>query len=115
MTHQGKKKIRGCLWVAMLCAAFTMVLAFASPRSALAQQAGDAIVTNVEGGKITIKVNNTTVVKTVRPYKRVSVGQPDVADFNAIAPTSILVTAKKPRDARWAPPIGVLQRRSAAA
>src|ERR1051325_2407461 len=95
MTHQHKNKFRGALWWAMLCAAFMMVLAFTSPRAALAQQA-DAIVANLDGGKITLKVNNTTVVKTTRPYKRVSVGQPDVADFNAIAPTSILLTAKKP-------------------
>src|SRR6187401_1636314 len=92
MTHDTKSKFRGRLWAAMLCAAFMMVLAFTCPRAAFAQQAADAIVSNLEGGKITIKVNNTTVVKTARPYKRVSVGQPDVADFNAIAPTSILVT-----------------------
>jgi pilus assembly protein CpaC len=96
MTHQSKSKIRGRLRVAMLCAAFMMVLAFTSPRAAMAQEAGNPIVSNVEGGKINIKVNSTTVVKTARPYKRVSVGQPDVADFNAIAPTSILLTAKKP-------------------
>ena len=95
MTHQNRTKLRGCLWLMMLCAAFMVALALASPR-AFAQQAGDAIVTNVDGGKVSIKVNNTTVVKTARPYKRVSVGQPDVADFNAIAPTSILLTAKKP-------------------
>src|SRR5438874_13431687 len=90
MTHQIKDKLRGTLWVAMLSAALMMVLAFTSPRAAFAQQAPDAIVANLDGGKITLKVNNTTVVKTTRPYKRVSVGQPDVADFNAIAPTSIL-------------------------
>src|ERR1051325_9540399 len=96
MTHRSKSKIRGCLWLMMVCAAFMVALAFTSPRAAFAQQAGDTIVTNVEGGKISIKVNSTTVVKTARPYKLVSVGQPDVADFNAIAPTSILLTAKKP-------------------
>ena len=96
MTHQAKTRLRRRLWLGMLCAAFMMVLAFTSPRAAMAQQAGDAIVSNLDGGKINIKVNSTTVVKTVRPYKRVSVGQPDVADFNAIAPTSILLTAKKP-------------------
>src|SRR5258705_555028 len=96
MTHQNKTKLRSRLWLAMLCAAFMMALAFTSPRAAFAQQAGDAIVTNLEGGKITLKVNSTTVVRTGRAYKRVSVGQPEIADFNAIAPTSILVTAKKP-------------------
>ncbi|HEV8605735.1 MAG TPA: type II and III secretion system protein family protein [Tepidisphaeraceae bacterium] len=96
MIHQSKTRIRGCLWLAMLCAAFMMVLAFTAPRAAIAQQAADAIVANADGGKVTLKVNNTTVVKTVRPYKRVSVGQPEIADFNAIAPTSILLTAKKP-------------------
>jgi len=96
MIHQISNKMRSALWVAMLCAAFMMVLAFTSPRAAFAQQANDAIVANLDGGKISLKANNTTVVKTIRPYKRVSVGQPDVADFNAIAPTSILLTAKKP-------------------
>ena len=96
MTHQSGNKLRGALSVAMLGAAFMMVLAFSSPRPAFAQQGADAIVANLDGGKISLKVNNTTVVKTTRPYKRVSVGQPDVADFNAIAPTSILLTAKKP-------------------
>jgi len=96
MTRQNKTKLRGRLWLAMLCAAFMMALAFTSPRAALAQQAADAIVANVDGGKITLKVNSTTVVRTVRAYKRVSVGQPEIADFNAIAPTSILLTAKKP-------------------
>lgn len=47
-------------------------------------------------GGVHLKANRTSVVTTSRPYKRVSVGQPDVIDFNAIAPTSILVTAKKP-------------------
>src|SRR6266568_5048191 len=92
MTHQIQNKLRGALWVAMLCAAFMMVLAFTSPRAAFAEQPAEAIVANLDGGKIGMKVNSTTVVKTTRPYKRVSVGQPDVADFNAIAPTSILLT-----------------------
>src|SRR5690606_5204198 len=34
-------------------------------------------------------------ISTRTPYKRVSVGQPEIADVNPIAPTSLLVTAKK--------------------
>ena len=35
------------------------------------------------------------MVKTANPYKRISVGAPDVADFNTIGANEILVTAKK--------------------
>src|SRR5204863_477312 len=51
MTHQNRNQLRGAVWIAMLCAAFMMVLAFASPRAAFAQQA-DAIVANPDGGKV---------------------------------------------------------------
>ena len=33
MTQQNKRKIRGCLWLMMVCAAFMLALAFASPRA----------------------------------------------------------------------------------
>src|SRR5258705_12921759 len=89
MTHNNKNKIQAVALIILLIILLVPALSFA-------QAAADNIIANFDGGKINIKVNSTTVVKTVRPYKRVSVGQPDVADFNAIAPTSILLTAKKP-------------------
>lgn len=46
-------------------------------------------------GKIKLTVNKTVVIATTKPFKQVSVGQPDVADVNMISPTSILVTAKR--------------------
>jgi pilus assembly protein CpaC len=46
-------------------------------------------------GKLELTLNKTAVISTRTPYKRVSVGQPEIADVNPIAPTSLLVTAKK--------------------
>src|SRR5881392_650884 len=89
MTHKIKNTIQSA-------ALMILLIILLAPKFSLAQAAADNIIANFDGGKINLKVNSTTVVKTVRPYKRVSVGQPDVADFNAIAPTSILLTAKKP-------------------
>src|SRR4029079_14955876 len=40
-------------------------------------------------------VNKSRVVTTSRNYRRISVGQPDIFEANAIGPTKILVTAKK--------------------
>jgi pilus assembly protein CpaC len=91
----GGARMRGVYKLGTICAVLLMMIAAGSPRAVFAQQA-DNIVVDSGGGKVTLKVNNTTVVRTTRPYKRVSVGQPDIADFNAIAPTSILLTAKKP-------------------
>src|SRR5256885_5860100 len=88
MTDKNKNKIQTAALITLLIIALV-------PKLSLAQ-ADNPIIANFDGGKISLKVNSTPVVKTVRPYKRVSVGQPDVADFNAIAPTSILLTAKKP-------------------
>ncbi len=46
-------------------------------------------------GRLKLSVNKSSVITTNVPYKRVSVGQPDVADVNPIGPGNILVTAKK--------------------
>ena len=48
-----------------------------------------------QSGQVHMKVGRTTVLATAQPYKSVSVGQHEVVDINAIAPTSILLTAKK--------------------
>lgn len=46
-------------------------------------------------GKLNLTVNKSAVVTTRVPYKRVSIGQPEIADVNPIGPGNILVTAKK--------------------
>jgi pilus assembly protein CpaC len=46
-------------------------------------------------GKVTIPVNKSAVITTRFPYKRISIGAPDVADFNAIAAGTVLITGKK--------------------
>lgn len=46
-------------------------------------------------GRLRLTVNKSGVVTTRTPYKRVSIGQPDVADVNPIGPGNILVTARK--------------------
>jgi pilus assembly protein CpaC len=53
------------------------------------------IVSGLEDGKIALTVNKSTVLTTARPYKRVNVSQPEVADVNLLGPRSVLLTAKK--------------------
>src|SRR5687768_4281495 len=49
----------------------------------------------VEGNAVTLFPNRSAVLSTNRPYKRVSIAQPEVADVNPVGPTNLLVTAKK--------------------
>lgn len=49
---------------------------------------------NADGGLRVIS-GKGTVLTTRTPYKRVSIGQPDIADVNTIGPSTVLVTAKK--------------------
>jgi pilus assembly protein CpaC len=77
----------------------TLFIPAAAQRAPSTQPGGQRqlIVGGVDqAGQLSLTVNRTAVLTTAAPYKRVSVGNPDVVDFNAIAPTSILVTAKKP-------------------
>lgn len=48
-----------------------------------------------DDGKLELGAGRSSVINTKGPYKRVSVGQPEIADVNTIGPTSILVTARK--------------------
>lgn len=48
-----------------------------------------------ESGKLELGVNRTAVLTTRNPYKRLSVGSPEIADVTPVGPTSVLVTAKK--------------------
>lgn len=47
-------------------------------------------------GQVNLLMNKSVVITTTKPYSRVNVAQPDVADVNAVGGSSILVTAKKP-------------------
>ncbi|HEX8521738.1 MAG TPA: type II and III secretion system protein family protein [Tepidisphaeraceae bacterium] len=64
---------------------------------AAAANSGQPIVTGGlgEANDIKLLVNKSVVLTTSRPYRRLSVGQPDIFEANAIGPTKILVTAKK--------------------
>jgi pilus assembly protein CpaC len=46
-------------------------------------------------GRITIDVNKSAVITTRFPYTRISIGQPEIADANAIASGTVLITGKK--------------------
>jgi pilus assembly protein CpaC len=59
-------------------------------------KSGDIVADGLSSdGQLHMAVNKTAVITTKVPYKRVSVGQPDIADVNPIGPGNILVTAKK--------------------
>jgi pilus assembly protein CpaC len=49
----------------------------------------------VTEGKLTVDAGKSVVLKTTVPYKRVNVAQPEIADFNTIGDTTILLTAKR--------------------
>ena len=52
-------------------------------------------VTDTKAMKLNVHMNKSIVLETRRPYKRVSVGQPDIADVNLLGQSRILVTGKK--------------------
>lgn len=54
------------------------------------------ITEGLDDGKLGLVMNKSVVLSTRAPYKRVSIGAPEIADVNAIGPNNILVTAKKP-------------------
>ena len=45
--------------------------------------------------KLSLLINKSIVLETRTPYKRVSVGQPEIADVNLLGQSRILVTGKK--------------------
>lgn len=92
---------RARLAKAVLAFGVTAVTLFSGLQSAVAQQTpsrtDSAIVADGTdtNGRLKLTVNKSAVITTKVPYKRVSVGQPDIADVNPIGPGNILVTAKK--------------------
>jgi pilus assembly protein CpaC len=66
------------------------------PAAMGASKGGDIVADGISSdGQLHLSVNKTAVISTKVPYKRVSVGQPEIADVNPIGPGNILVTAKK--------------------
>lgn len=53
------------------------------------------VTDGLEGGRLAMIMNKSVVLVTRAPYKRVSVGAPDIADVNPIGPNNVLITAKK--------------------
>lgn len=49
-----------------------------------------------ESGQIRLTAGESVALSTERPYRRISVGNPDIADVNAISPDELLLTGKKP-------------------
>lgn len=45
--------------------------------------------------QLKLLINKSSVLETRTPYKRVSVGQPDIADVNVLGPGRLLVTGKR--------------------
>jgi pilus assembly protein CpaC len=71
--------------------------ALAKPQTtASAGQRTDLVTDGVTDGRIKLMINRSVVISTKTPYKRVSVGNPEIADVNTIGPSNILLTAKKP-------------------
>jgi pilus assembly protein CpaC len=97
---------RGRMAVAGACAVIGVLTLAAQTQGQTTQPASEAtmpaaeatnqlIVSGLQDGKISLTVNKSTVLTTARPYKRVNVSQPEVADVNLLGPRSVLVTAKK--------------------
>jgi pilus assembly protein CpaC len=48
----------------------------------------------VKDGALRLMVNQTRIIRTTRPYYRVSVASPDIADVTPLAPDALMVTAR---------------------
>jgi pilus assembly protein CpaC len=103
--EQIQKKSRRARAILVLAAAGLVFLA--AVRGSTAQEAAPAtqpatkmtkdLVTEGtdQQGMLHLTVGKSQVIATRTPYKRVSVGEPTIADVNPIGPGTILVTAKK--------------------
>ncbi|HVT91135.1 MAG TPA: type II and III secretion system protein family protein [Tepidisphaeraceae bacterium] len=100
MRNTEKKKSRNLKLLGGAMVAVLAVVQATTAQQATAPQSSNAqgaiVSDGVDGtGRIKLTVNKTAVITTKVPYKRVSVGQADIADVNPIGPGNILVTAKK--------------------
>src|SRR5688500_20370642 len=88
-----------------LCAAAWLVMAMFCATDVAAQTTQPAtgattrIIApgSVENGRLSVAVGKSVVVRTMSPFKRVNIGQPDIADFNLVGDRTILLTAKQAR------------------
>jgi pilus assembly protein CpaC len=85
-----------------LCAAMSMCLAgmlVSSARAATPTSGprGPLVSAGLDEktGTLTILMNKSVTLTTNRPYKRLNIGEPEIAEVNAIATNKILITAKK--------------------
>jgi pilus assembly protein CpaC len=71
--------------------------ATAARTPAAAPNRGPLVTTGLDEktGSLRILMNKSVTLTTSRPYKRLNVGEPEIAEVNAIGTTKILVTAKK--------------------
>ncbi len=106
-----KTSSRCVMGVAALCIGtlLTSGVLFAQPRATTpAGATGDAANANANAGgsfvtgglddkgAIRLNTNKSTIVTTSRPRQSLAIGEPSIADVNAISPTRLLVTGKKP-------------------
>jgi len=86
-----------CRACTAICILALVILARADNTPLTAPALADAgpIARGIDGGVIKLMANKSQVLNTTRPYKRISTAQPDIADITAVAPTSLLLTAKK--------------------
>jgi pilus assembly protein CpaC len=94
MRHPSLKQTLRALTLALAAAALAI-----APAATLAQTpttaTSDLVQSGIDpAGGLNLTVNQSRVVTTSRPYRRVSVAQPDLATVNPVNPTSFLVTAK---------------------
>src|SRR5688500_7335072 len=61
----------------------------------LPEGGGMLVSHGLDGGAIRLMANKSLVLQTSRPYKRVSIAQPEVADVSPVGERGILLTAKK--------------------
>ena len=96
---------RGIVGVAVVIAALMLCVSARAaeapetppPPAAATTPGKPFVISGVDEKTNTVRllVNKSATIETSRPYKRLSNGQPDIAEANPIAPTRILITGKK--------------------
>ena len=66
--------------------------AIASAQPAIAEV---TIASGVDAGELDVPVNKSQILRVDRPYTKVLIGNPDIADIVPISPTSVYVLGKK--------------------
>ena len=97
LSHRGAH--RAARWLAVLAAmAFVLFVgasAVAQPATAPSNR-NDIVSEGVDrDGRVQLTVNKSTVIATRVAYKKVSIGNPEVADVTVMGPNNVLITAKR--------------------